>query len=132
MWLIQLWRLKKKISDVERDVSVNAKRIGEAESRVALAEGELQHTQAALASAVKRIAYLESKTEDLVSRGRRKNLRLVGLREGAEDNKTLFNFVNYMLSQWLGCPEKTFTLERVITRLHRPNQTRIEQSLSAF
>lgn len=53
-------------------------------------------------------------------------MRLVGLREGAEGNKTLFNFVNDMLPQWLGCPEKTFTLERVHRTLApaKPNQNR--------
>lgn len=118
--------VEKKLSDVERDVSVNTKRIGEAESRIASAEGELQQAQVALASAEKRIAYLESKTEDLENRGRRKNLRLVGLREGAEGKKTLFGFVNDMLPKWIGCLDKTFTLERVHRTLApaKPNQNR--------
>lgn len=72
---------------MEQDVSANTKCIGVAESSVALAEGELQQTQAA-----KRIAYLESKTEDLENQGRRNNLRLDGLQEEAKGYKTLFNF----------------------------------------
>ncbi|CAB1451091.1 unnamed protein product [Pleuronectes platessa] len=76
-----------KLSDVERDVAANATHIGEAETRVATTEDKLQHTQEALASATKRIAYLESKTEDLENRGRRKNLRIFGLRERAEGNR---------------------------------------------
>lgn len=96
---------------MERDISANTKRIGEAETRIATAEKQLQHTQAALVSATKRIAYLESKTEDLENRGRRKNLQLFGLHEGAEGNKTLFDFVNDMLPRWLGCSDRTFTLE---------------------
>lgn len=118
--------IESKLSDVERDVSANTTRIGETETRIATIEDELQHTRDALASATKRIAYLESKTEDLENRGRRKNLRLFGLRERAEGNKPLFDFVNDMLPRWLGCPDKTFTLERVHRTLApaRPNQNR--------
>lgn len=57
--------IESKLSNVEQDVAANATRIGEAETRVATTEDKLQHTQEALASAIKRIAYLESKTEDL-------------------------------------------------------------------
>ena len=115
-----------KLSDVERDVAANATRSGEAETRVATTEDRLQHTQEALASATKRIAYLESKTEDLENRGRRKNLRIFGLRERAEGNKPLFDFVNDMLPRWLGFPDKTFTLERAHRTLApaKPNQSR--------
>ncbi len=105
--------IESKLSDVEQDVVANTTRIGEAETRIATTEDKLQHTQEALASATKRIAYLESKTEDLENRGRRNNLRLFGLREGAEGNKPLFDFVNDMLPRRLSCPDKTFTLERV-------------------
>lgn len=118
--------IERKLSDVEQDVVVNTTRIGEAETRVATTEDKLQHTEEALASATKRIAYLESKTEDLENRGRRKNLRLFGLRERVEGNKPLFDFVNDMLPRWLGCPDKTFTLERVHRTLApaKPNQNR--------
>lgn len=82
--------------------------------------------QDALASATKRVAYLESKTEDLENEGRRKNLRLLGLHEQAEGNKSLFNFVNNMLPRWLGYPDKTFTLERIHCMLApaKPDQNR--------
>ena len=118
--------IENKLSDVKRDVAANTTRIGETETRIATTEDRLQDTQEALASATKRIAFLESKTEDLENRGRRKNLRLFGLRERAEGNKPLYDFVNDMLPQWLGCPDKTFTLERVHRTLApaRPSQNR--------
>jgi len=113
-----------KLSEVERDVSANTIRVEEAETRISTAEDELRHTQDLLASASKRLAFLESKTEDLENRGRRKNLRLLGLRERAEGNTPLFDFVNNMLPRWLDCPDRSFTLERVHLTLPpaKPNQ----------
>ncbi|KAI4830997.1 hypothetical protein KUCAC02_002598 [Chaenocephalus aceratus] len=60
--------------------------------RIHHAEKTLEKTEATLDSVNKRIAYLESKTDDLENRGRRKNLRLFGIREGAEGQQTLLNF----------------------------------------
>lgn len=119
--------LECKVTDVQRDVSSNATRIEEAESRIHEAEKALEKTEAALDSAVKRIAHLESKTEDLENRGRRKNLRLFGIREGAEGRQTLLDFVSENLPRWLNLdPEKPFTLERVHRTLAsaKPNQNR--------
>lgn len=116
-----------RLSDMERDVSAGTARVGEAETRISAAEDELTRTQVLLASASKRLAFLESKTEDLENRGRRKNLRLLGLREQAEGNKPLLDFVNDMLPRWLGCPERSFALERVHRTLPpaKPNQNRV-------
>lgn len=120
--------LEGKMINVERDVSSNTKRIDEAEARISTAEDQLRKAETELTSAAKRIAYLESKTDDLENRGRRKNLRLLGLREGAEGTQPLFDFVNDMLPQWLGlASDKTFTLERVHRTLGpaKPNQNRV-------
>ena len=45
---------------------------------------------------------MEENTEDLENRGRRKNIRLFGLKEGAEGTRPLLDFINVMLPQWLG------------------------------
>lgn len=118
--------LESKVTDVQRDVSSNTTRILETEGRIHEAEKTVEKTETALDSANKRIAYLESKTEDLENRGRRKNLRILGIREGAEGQKPLFEFVNEMLPQWLGHPDRSFTLERVHRTLAsgKPNQNR--------
>ncbi|KAK1898359.1 LINE-1 type transposase domain containing protein 1 [Dissostichus eleginoides] len=73
------------------------------------------------------MAALESKTDDLENRARRKNLRLFGIREGAEGQQTLLNFVNNMLTRWLELiPDRALTLERVHRTLPsgKPNQHR--------
>ena len=119
--------LESKVTDLKRDVSSNSTRINEAEGRIHHAEKTLEKTEAALDSVNKRIAYLESKTDDLENRGRIKNLRLFGIREGAEGQQTLLNFVNDMLTRWLELtPDRALTLERVHRTLAsgKPNQHR--------
>uniref|UniRef100_A0A0E9WLC7 Uncharacterized protein n=1 Tax=Anguilla anguilla TaxID=7936 RepID=A0A0E9WLC7_ANGAN len=86
--------LECKVTDIKRDVSSNATRIEEAERCIHEAEKTLEKTDAAIISATKQIAYLESKTDDLENRGRRKNLRIFVIREGAEGKQSLFDFVN--------------------------------------
>lgn len=106
--------LECEMTEVKRDVSSNSSSIEDAESRIYVTEKALEKTEITLDSANKRIAYLESKTEDLENRGRRKNLRLFGIRERAEGQQTLFDFINEKLTQWLRLdPDRSFTLERV-------------------
>lgn len=57
----------------------------------------MEKMEATLESAIKRIIYLESKTDDLENRGGRKNLRQFGAQEGAEGQQSLFDFINGML-----------------------------------
>ena len=119
--------LESNVAEVKRDVSSITARIDEAERRISDTEDAMEKTGAALDSAIKRIAYLESKTEDLENRSRRKNLRLFGIREGAEGQQPLFDFISGMLPRWLALnPDKSFTLERVHRTLApaRPNQNR--------
>lgn len=87
----------------------------------------LKKNETALELATKRITYLEAKTDNLENRGRRKNLRLFGIREGAKGHQTLLDFINDKLTQWLGTdPDRSFTLERVHRTLvsGKPNQNR--------
>ncbi len=86
---------------------------------------DLGKTEAALDSAIKRIPYLESKTDDLENQGRRKNLCLYGIRGGAKGQKPLLEFIRDMLAKLLG-PDKSFALEPVHRTLAsgKPNQNR--------
>ncbi|KAL7875941.1 hypothetical protein AOLI_G00109040, partial [Acnodon oligacanthus] len=119
--------LESKMAEVKGDVAANTARIDEAERRVGDAEDALEAVNSILNSAIKRIAFLVSKTEDLEKRGRRKNLRVLGVREGAEGKESLLDLINNMLPRWLELsPGKTFTLERVHRTFPpaRPNQSR--------
>lgn len=84
-------------------------------------------TERALAKATKQLAYMKEKTEDLENHGRRKNIRLFGLKEGAEGTRPLLDFIKDMLPQWLDTgPDRAFTLERAHRTLAptAPNQNR--------
>ena len=130
----QLGELKNSISvmennlgEIKRDVTANEKRVDETETRITAAEDALDRTERALAKATKRLAYMEEKMEDLENRGRRKNIRLFGLKEGAEGTRPLLDFINDMLPQWLGTgPDRALTLERAHRTLTPavPNQNR--------
>ncbi len=105
--------MENNLGENKRDVTANEQRIEETETRIAAAEDALDRTEKALAKATKRLAYLEEKTEDLENRGRRKNIRLFGLKEGGEGTRPPSDFINDMLPQWLGtAPDRAFTLER--------------------
>ncbi|KAE8278226.1 hypothetical protein D5F01_LYC23694 [Larimichthys crocea] len=82
-------------------------RLGDLANSISVLEnnlGEVRH---------ERLAYLEEKTVDLENRGRRKNIRLFGLKEGAEGKRPLLDFIHDMLPQWLDTgPDREFKLER--------------------
>lgn len=105
--------LENNLGEVRHEVTANEKRIEEAEARIAATEEMLDKMETALAAAAKRLAYLEEKTVDLENRGRRKNIRLFGLKEGAEGKRPLLDFIHDMLPQWLDTgPDREFKLER--------------------
>lgn len=64
--------LEFKVTKSKQEVSSNAARIDEAEQHIGDTEETMEKVEAALELAIKRITYLESKTNDLENRGRRK------------------------------------------------------------
>uniref|UniRef100_A0A8C9X250 Reverse transcriptase domain-containing protein n=1 Tax=Sander lucioperca TaxID=283035 RepID=A0A8C9X250_SANLU len=93
--------VQRSFADLKADIIANDKRLTEAEDRIGTAEDGIERVKLKLTDAVKRIAYLESKTEDLENRGRRKNLRLVGLPESATKTRPMVEFIQHMLPIWL-------------------------------
>lgn len=113
--------VKKSFADLQQDITANAKRLAEAEGRIGDTEDGLQSVKTEMTDAAKRIAYLESKTEDMENRARRNNLRLVGLPESAEGTQPMIDYIQRMLPVWLGLDgTKSFTLERAHRTLARP------------
>lgn len=113
--------MQRSFADLKADIIANDKRLTEAEDRIGTAEDDIERVKLQLTDAVKRIAYLESKTEDLENRGRRKNLRLVGLPESAEKTRPMVEFIQHMLPIWLGLDtSRTFVLERAHRTLAKP------------
>ncbi|MED6265768.1 hypothetical protein CHARACLAT_028831 [Characodon lateralis] len=101
--------LEGKVSEVKQDILNQAAHMEKTE-----VESTLEKTVTSLESAIKKFILLEAKADDLENRGRRKNLRIFGIREGAEGKQPLFDFINNMLLKWLGLTsDKSFTLKRV-------------------
>lgn len=113
--------LEQSMIEVRNNVASNTTRVTEAEERISSLEDDLEVAKAELATAAKRIALLETKADDLENRGRRKNLRMFGLREDSELNRSLLDFVEHKLPTWLKLDgDRSFTLERVHRTPARP------------
>ncbi|KAK1903568.1 LINE-1 retrotransposable element ORF1 protein [Dissostichus eleginoides] len=93
-----------------------ANRITEAEERIGKTEDDLNSMQSAIKKLQDKCATLEMKVEDQENRGRRNNLRLIGLPENAEGQD-----VCAFLEQWLprALGTDTFSTLPVIERAHR-------------
>ena len=113
--------VQKGFAELRNDITANAKRLTEAESRIGATEDDMESVKAKMVAATERIAFLETKTENLENYGRRKNLRLVGLLEGAEKTRPLVEFLQQMIPLWLRLdPSKSLVLERAHRTLAQP------------
>ena len=125
--------VQKSFAVLQQDITANAKWLTVAEGRIGDTEDGLQSVKTELTDTAKRIAYLESKTEDLENRARRKNLRLVGLPENAEKTQPMTDYIQRMLPVWLRLDaSKSFTLERAHRTLARPRPERSRAVIIRF
>ncbi|KAL7841818.1 hypothetical protein SRHO_G00255090, partial [Serrasalmus rhombeus] len=92
-------------------------RLDEVEQRVSTSEDTANSLTAHIAALQRTADQLQAKTDDLENRGRRKNVRIVGLTEQVEGNVPLAKFLQDMLPTWLDLPTHTGPLE--IERAHR-------------
>lgn len=76
--------LKDTVNDVKQYIASNTACIDQAKTRSDETETAQEETQTALRSAIKWISLLEAKTEHLDNQGSQKNLRILGIWEGAE------------------------------------------------
>ncbi|CAM4467313.1 unnamed protein product [Leuciscus chuanchicus] len=92
-------------------------RITEAEGRISSAEDSVAVSEGQLANLLTKVEQLQSKVDDLENRGRRKNLRIVVLPEGAEGSGPLTLFLRSSIPKWLDLPADSLALD--IERAHR-------------
>lgn len=93
------------------------KRMEETEARLSTSEDDYNKFSTHLASMEKTVEQLRTKVDDLENRGRRKNLRIVGLPERAENGASLSDFLQTQLPTLVGLPADFPPLE--IERAHR-------------
>ncbi|KAK1903584.1 LINE-1 retrotransposable element ORF1 protein [Dissostichus eleginoides] len=97
-------------SDSERneDISKIGKRVEEAEERINGAETRIQSSEDVLTELVKLQMQTEAKLTDLEGRSRRENVRIHGVKEGAEEGTaSVIAFVEDLLTKSLELPSST-------------------------
>lgn len=80
-------------------------RLTEAEGRISSAEDSAVVSEGQLANILTQVEQLQSKVDDLENRGRRKNLRIVGLPERVEGSGPLRSFSVPTFPNGLTCPQ---------------------------
>ncbi|KAF3847098.1 hypothetical protein F7725_020126 [Dissostichus mawsoni] len=90
--------------------AVNALQISleEAEDRI----GSLEDSTANMANESKRVEQLWNRVEDQENRGRRNNIKFIGLKEGKEAGSTINDYVKKVLNDGLGLQGAEYEIER--------------------
>lgn len=104
------------LSNLSQRVSSSETRLMEAENRISTTEDALRAREGELSALTKTVNQLQAKVDDLENRGRRKNLRIVGLPEKAEGSTPLPQFLREMIPKWL---DLSFDFRLEIERAHR-------------
>lgn len=94
----------------------HARRLTEAEGRISAMEDAIDPVESRLGMLEKLLAELSERAEDLENRGRRKNIRIVGLPEGVEGDNPIWFFETW-LPDTLNI--KTKSGKRKLERAHR-------------
>lgn len=106
------------IKSIQSDLVAQSKRIGETEERISQTEEDVTALQHKVKQLEGVTSFLRNKVQDLEDRGRRSNLRLVGLPEKAEGSDTCAFLENWLPNLLTG----TFDCAPVIERAHRIGQ----------
>ncbi|CAM4706512.1 unnamed protein product [Leuciscus chuanchicus] len=113
------------INGIKSDLLSQSHRIGEAEERIAQTEEDASTLQHKVKKLEETTEFLRNKVQDLEDRGRRSNLRLVGLPEKTEGSN-MCAFIEDLLPRVLN---DTFSSTPVIERAHRPKRVSANGSL---
>lgn len=92
-------------------------RLEEAERRISSTEDSATSTERQVTDLKTMVDQLQAKVDDLENRGRRKNLKIVGLPEKAEGSGPLLSYLQDMIPKWLDLPVGSSVLD--IERAHR-------------
>ncbi|GAA6080337.1 uncharacterized protein LOC111579457 [Tachysurus ichikawai] len=95
----------------------NSFTVDEAERRISSPEDSAATAEWQLTRLKEMVYQLQAKIDDLENRGRRKNLKIVGLPEKSEGSGSLSAFLRDMIPKWLDLPVDFPALD--IERAHR-------------
>lgn len=104
--------IKLDTTELKNNVSALQTRLEEAESRI----GDMEDSTASMANENKvlrqKVEQLWSRVDDQENRGRRKNIRLIGLKEGKETGNAMNDYVKKILNEGLGLQGDEYEIER--------------------
>ena len=110
------------LKEIKEDIRVANNRIDNAEGRILEAEKRLQCVEDATLELLELQKRFENRLVDQEGRSRRENVRIHGVKEGAEDNaKSMIDFIQNLLREKL---EPSPSLNLQIERAHRALVTR--------
>uniref|UniRef100_A0A671KRR6 Uncharacterized protein n=1 Tax=Sinocyclocheilus anshuiensis TaxID=1608454 RepID=A0A671KRR6_9TELE len=107
------------------DVAGKLERIDESERRISASEDRGDTTERLLAYMLTKQRQLEEKCEDLESRSRRSNIRIYGVKEGAERDKTMTEFIDNLSLITAPTDPKASPRSIVVKFLHFPTKQQI-------
>lgn len=105
-----------KIRDISKELHDTTKRVGEAEQRISAAEDASMETGKRVAYLEKVVASLQERLDDQEDRGRRKNIRIIGLPESSEGSSAV-QFMESWLPKALALNTKDGKIK--LERAHR-------------
>ncbi|TKS86152.1 hypothetical protein D9C73_020269 [Collichthys lucidus] len=110
------------LNEIKEDIRAANNRIDEAERRIMEAEERLQWVEDATLELLELQKRLEDRVVDQEGRARRENIRIYGVREGAEDSaESMIDFIENLLREKLALP---LSLRLQIQRAHRAPTSR--------
>uniref|UniRef100_A0AAV2JM17 L1 transposable element RRM domain-containing protein n=1 Tax=Knipowitschia caucasica TaxID=637954 RepID=A0AAV2JM17_KNICA len=104
--------IKSDTTELKNSVSAIKTRLTEAESRISDVEDTVANLAKNNEKLTKAVAQLYERVDDQENRARRKNIRLVGLKEGKEAGMPLANYVQKILSDGLELNGGEYEIER--------------------
>ncbi|KAI4817805.1 hypothetical protein KUCAC02_011181 [Chaenocephalus aceratus] len=105
------------LKEIRKEINKTNIRIAEAEGRIEATETRLQVAEEAVTELLQLQVHLDAKLTDMEGRSRRENIRIHGVKEGAEDNSpSMGTFVEDLLREGLDLPA---TFELRVERAHR-------------
>lgn len=105
------------LKEIREEINKTNTRIEEAEKRIDTAETRIQGMEEAVTELLKLQIHLDAKLTDLEGRSRRENVRIHGVKEGAEeDSPSMVGYVERLLREGLGLQD---SFELRVERAHR-------------
>lgn len=104
--------IKSDMMELKNAVTATQARMNEAEGRISNMEDKVKNMAEDNSNYAKKLKQLWARVDDQENRSRRKNIRLIGVKEGMEGGGNMSDFVKKILADGLGLRGDEFEIER--------------------